>query len=251
MSRGLAWRFFVRDLRSQHRRSALGYLWIVLPPLVTAAAWVFLDRVGVVNTATGEIPYGVFVVAGTTLWQGFLDGLNVPLAKLDLAQSLITKHKVPPEALVTTGILDVLFNQAIRLVLATLLTVAAGVVIGWQVLLVPFGAAALVLLGVQIGSVLAPVGTLYRDVPRAVQLVTTLWFFLTPIVYAEPDGAAEVSPLNPVGVLLVSTRSWLLDTPPGPTTALVLWSGAVLLMLPMVFAFYRLVTPHLVDRAVA
>jgi lipopolysaccharide transport system permease protein len=248
VSRGLAWRLFLRDLRSQHRRSFFGYLWIVLPPLVTAAVWVFLDNRGVVSTAHGDVPYVLFVLIGTSLWQGFLDGLNVPFSKLDLAQGLLTKYKLPPEALVTTGILEVLFNQLVRMALLMVFYLVSGVSIPATIVFVPFGTLALVLLGIEIGSFLAPFGALYKDIPRAVQLATLALFFLTPIVYSSDGGLGTA--INPVAVFLVTTRDWMLTGAGGMTPALVFWSLVVVVLLPATFAVYRLATPHLIDRAV-
>ena len=248
LSRSLAWRLFLRDLRSQHRRSVLGYLWVVLPPLVMAGVWVFLDRTGVVSTEHGDVPYPIFVIVGTTLWQGFVDGVNTPFTKLELSQRMLTKFRVPPEALVATGILEVLFNQLVRMSLVVVFFALSGV--GWHatVLLVPIGVLTLVLLGIEIGSFLAPFGTLYKDVQRAVQLALLVWFFVTPIVYSSEEGRTAI---NPAAVLLVTTRDWLLTGATPRPVAFAAWCAAVVLLLPATFAVYRLATPHLVDRAVA
>jgi lipopolysaccharide transport system permease protein len=249
-SRSVGWRLFLRDLRSQHRRSLLSYTWIVLPPLVSAFVWVFLNEAGVISTSDGDVSYGLFVLIGTSLWQGFVDALNVPFEKLSRVQGMITKYRLPPEALVIVGILEVSFNQAIRLALVLAVFVFSGATIHPTILLVPIGAAALVLLGVQIGSALAPFGALYGDVQRAVQLATLVWFIITPIVYSV-DQVGGLNRLNPVAVLLVTTRDWLLT---GDTRWPWFFAGTVLvtvLLLPLTLAVYRLVTPHLVDRAAA
>ena len=248
-SRGLAWRLFVRDARSQHRRSLLGYLWILLPVLASSFVWVFLDDQGVIDTEHGDVSYGVFVLIGTSLWQGFVDGLNVPFTKLDIAQGMITKYKVPPEALVMTGILEVALSQTVRMALVAIVALVAGVDSSALVLLVPLGVLALVLLGVEIGSFLAPFGLLYKDVPRAVQILTMVWFFVTPIIYSSSD-APKLDALNPVSILLVACRDLVLGEH-APLALAAGWSIAIVALLPFTFALYRLATPHLVDRAVS
>lgn len=248
VSRGVAWRLFLRDLRSRHRRSLLGYSWILLPPLVTAMAWFFLDQSGIVESGEGQIPYAVFVLAGTTLWQGFLDGLNAPFDKLTASQALITKFKLPAEAFILIGLADVLFNSTVRMALLCVVYLFSGVEVVPTVVLVPIGALALIGFGTALGALFAPLGTLYPDVQRAIGLITMVWFFVTPIVYSA-DKAGGLQRLNPVGVLIVTTRDWMFtgrtDEPLGFVMVLVV----TLLMLPMAFVLYRLAAPYLVDRA--
>jgi lipopolysaccharide transport system permease protein len=242
-------RLFLRDLRSQHRRSLLGYLWILIPPAVTSLAWIIFDQSGVLTTDHGDVPYPVFVIIGTTAWQGFLDGLNVPFAKLDLAQGLLTRYRLPPEALVASGLVEVGFHQVFRFALAVVITALSGIELGWTLLLVPFGAAALVLLGAAIGGFLAPFASLYGDIRRAAQLGAVVLFFAAPIVYSPPDGNA-VSAFNPVSVFVVTTREWFLGEPLTMGTPFVVFSILLLATLPFVFALQRIATPHLIDRAV-
>lgn len=243
-------RLFLRDLRAQHRRSLLGYLWILIPPAVTSVAWIIVDQTGVLTTDHGDVPYPVFVIIGTTAWQGFLDGLNVPFTKLDLAQGLLTRYRLPPEALVASGLVEVGFNQAFRLAVAVVIAALSGVGFGWTLLAVPLGIAALVLLGAAIGGLLAPFASLYGDIRRAVQLAAVVLFFASPIVYTPPDESA-ISAFNPVTVFIVTTREWFLGEPTSMGAVFVIWVGLLLAVLPAVFALQRIATPHLIDRAVS
>lgn len=243
-------RLFLRDLRSQHRRSLLGYVWILIPPAVTSIAWIIFDQTGVLRTDHGDVPYPIFVMVGTTAWQGFLDGLNVPFAKLDLAQGLLTRYRLPPEALVASGVVEVGFHQAIRLALVVVIAALSGIEFGWTLLAVPVGAAALVLLGASIGGLLAPFASLYSDIRRAVQLAAYVLFFAAPIVYSAPD-ASSISKFNPVTVFVVTTREWFFGEPLSMWTPFVFWFLLIVAALPAVFALQRIATPHLIDRAVS
>lgn len=248
ISRGVAWRLFLRDLRSQHRRSLLGYLWIVLPPLVTAGAWVFLNRSGIVTTPTTTVPYAVYVFVGTALWQSFTEALNAPFSKLTAAQAMLTKFKLPAEAFILIGLAEVAFNTVVRLVLIVAVIVLAGDGLSASSILAPLAVIALVGLGTAIGSSLAPLGTLYGDVQRTVTLIATVWFFLTPIVYS-PDQVGDSQRLNPVAVLLVAARDWFFGDDLRWTGAFIGWVGLVAITLPLTFVLYRLAAPYLVDRA--
>ncbi|HEY0257850.1 MAG TPA: hypothetical protein VGC39_10435, partial [Candidatus Methylacidiphilales bacterium] len=61
-SREVAWRLFLRNLRSQYRQSVLGYLWILLPPLATMLLWVYLNWTKTVAIGRTDIPYPIYVL---------------------------------------------------------------------------------------------------------------------------------------------------------------------------------------------
>ena len=86
-SRELAWRLLLRNIQSQYRRSLLGYLWALLPPLVSTLVWVFLRGARIFNVGETDIPYPAYVLVGTLLWQSFVEALNSPLRQLSAAQS--------------------------------------------------------------------------------------------------------------------------------------------------------------------
>ena len=75
----LAFRLFIRDLKSQYRQSFLGFIWVLVPPLLTAGLWVFLNNNKIINVAETKIPYPLFVMIGTILWQVFAESVNQPL----------------------------------------------------------------------------------------------------------------------------------------------------------------------------
>jgi len=244
---GIAWRLFLRDLRNAHRRSLLGYAWIVLPALVNALAWIFLEDAGIVNTGDSEISYALFVLIGTTLWQSFIEAINAPFDKLGGAQSILTKFRLPAESFVLIGLGDVLFNTLVRMTLVAVVYVFLVDSMPLTVIVAPIGALALIGFGLAIGTILAPVGTLYSDVQRAVILLAGIWFFVTPIVYS-PDEVSGAQAFNPIAVLIVTTRDWLLTGDTRWPWAFAVVVGVIGLAVPVAYLAYRLLAPHLVDR---
>src|SRR3954454_15156204 len=57
----------VRDLKARFKQSLLGPIWIVFQPFALLVAFA-VGFNGVGNVDTGGIPYGVFALAGVTLW---------------------------------------------------------------------------------------------------------------------------------------------------------------------------------------
>jgi lipopolysaccharide transport system permease protein len=240
----VTWTLFVANLQTRYRRSWLGALWLLLPTIGTTLVWVYVQRRGLVSIAPAAVPYPVYVLAGTIFWQVFLDALNAPLQQLTLGRQMITRSRVPHEALILAGVLEVLLNCAVRLLVLAPVLVAFHVPVHATLLLVPIGVAALTLLGLTLGLLATPAGMLYDDVGRAITLVTGFWFFLTPVVYATPS--LGILRLNPVTPLLDATRAWLISGPMAGGFALV--AGMTLPALLVAWLFQRVARPHVVAR---
>lgn len=238
---------FVRNLLVQYRQSVLGYLWLLLPPLVLALVWTFLGRANVLHGPAPAVPLPVFVLAGVFLWQGFVEALNSPLQQLSAVRSTLAKVKVPHEAFVVAGMGVVVFNLAARLVVLAIAMVWYGVPFQATLALAPVGMAALLGLGMALGWVVALLGLLYTDIANALGVGLNLWFLVTPVVYVLPPPYAHFFNLNPVTPLLNTTRAWLLgQVAVAPEFWLV--AGLAAAGVGLGWLAYRLAQPHLVVR---
>lgn len=241
---------FTRNLRAQHRQSWLGYAWLLLGPLAVTLTWVYLNATNIINVGPTALPYPVHVLAGTLLWQLFVEAINSPLQQLGSSNELITKARVPHEAILFSGILQILFNFGVRLVLLLGVLFWFAVPLQVSMLLVPLGIGALMALGLALGLLLTPLGLLYQDVGRGLGLLLGFWFFVTPVVYPEPTAwpASLLVGLNPVTPLLLTTRDWLTGQSAGALGAFALTALVCALLLIFGWLIYRLARPHLVAR---
>jgi lipopolysaccharide transport system permease protein len=243
-SPAVAWRLFRSGVQARHRRAWLGYLWLLLPTLGTTAVWTYVRSRGLIDTGSTSLPYVVYALSGTILWQVFADSLVSPLQQLATTRQLVTRSRVPHEALILAGVFDTLLNCAVRLLLLACVMLANGVLPGREVLLVPIGIVALALLGLTIGLFAAPIGLLYEDVGRALTMIAGFWFFLTPVVY--PTAARGLLRFNPVTPLIETTRQWLTSGATiGPFAAV---TGGAAAALIVAWLFHRLARPHVVAR---
>jgi lipopolysaccharide transport system permease protein len=243
-STGVAWRLFRSNLQARHRRAWLGYLWLLLPTIATTLVWVYVQSRRLVAIAPTALPYPVFVLAGTIFWQVFVDALNAPLQQLAGGRQLITRSRVPHEALILAGIYEVFLNCAIRTIALAAVLVAYRVPVGATLLGLPVAIAALASLGLALGLFAAPLGMLYDDVSRGLLLVTGFWFFLTPVIYPTP--ARGMLRLNPVTPLLDTARNWLTGGPASAGFAAV--AVATIPALAAAWLLQRLARPHVIER---
>lgn len=249
-SRELAWRLLVRNISAQYRQSLLGYAWAFIPPLFTSLIWIFLNSQDILGIADTEIPYPAFVIIGTVLWQTFTDALNSPLQLVDQSRAMLSKINFPREALILTGIGQVLFNFAIRTLLVVFVIVWFQVPVQLGMLMAPLGVLAIICLGTMIGLLLTPLGMLYQDVGRALGFGTQALFFLTPVIYPVPQAswAATLIQLNPVTPLLVSTRDWLTIGQASQLPGFFWVFSLAVLLFFIAWIMYRIAMPHLISR---
>lgn len=249
-SRELAWRLFVRNTSAAYRRTALGYVWAFLPPLFTTVTFLFLQHQKVLSLDTGSIPYVVFVLAGTMLWQTFYEALNAPLKLAGQSKVMLAKINFPREALIVAGILEVCFNFLIRMVLLVPVLIAYGFYPGLGWLAALGSLLALVMTGTVIGVLMLPIGILYEDVEKGLPLIAGVWMFLTPVVYAPPtEGPARwLMILNPVSPLLAQTRDWLTGGPSAHLGLSLIVATLFTLLSLLGWLLYRISLPHIIAR---
>ena len=248
--RGLAWRLFVRNISSRYRHTFFGYLWAFLPPIMTAGVFVFLQRAGYFTVGQTQVPYTLFVLTGLILWQAFADGVYAPLRLVQQSHSILTKVNFPREALVLAGVGEVLFACMIRLVLLLMAVICFGVSLPWTAVWFPFGVLTLVGMGIALGLLITPVAMLYHDVGQALPLALYLWMFLTPVIYPVPASwpGNLLMLVNPVSVVLDTTRDWLFSGSPQYLSGFLAVSGLTVLTLFAGWFLYRLALPILIER---
>lgn len=249
-SRELAFRFARRNISAQYRQSLLGIFWAFVPMIISSSIWIFLNGEKIINISTTDIPYPVFVLSGIMLWQGFTDMMNAPLQSVMSNRGILTKINFPREALLFSGFLESLFNFSLKLLLIAVVLLIFGVVPDYAVIFAPVGILMLFLLGQTIGLLLLPFAMLYSDVTRAVGAVTSVWMFLTPVIYPEPKGTLGkiLGTYNPVAPILTTTRSWLTGTAPPSLDSFFIVSGCTIVAFIFGLLLFRIALPHLIAR---
>jgi lipopolysaccharide transport system permease protein len=257
---------FVRNIRGLYRQTALGLFWAFLPPLANTAVWLILRQAGAIDlwpsdsqTDPGTPPgtsgnlavsYAVYVVTGMVIWQSFVEAFQLPLQTVNANRNMLGKLRFPRESLLLTGILEIFFNFAVRMIVLIPLLVLAGP--GWTVgmLASPLLVLGLVALGLGLGLLVMPPGMLYHDIGKLIAVAVPVWMIITPIVYGTPDNwdSNPLNWLNPASPLLTLTRDLLVFGTSGIGTSAIVWA---ILAVPLLLAgllCYRLAIPVLVER---
>jgi lipopolysaccharide transport system permease protein len=250
MSSFLAWRLIVRDLSAQYRQTMFGYLWAIFPPLVTTLLFIFLNKSQIIRVPEAGMPYPVYVITGTVFWQLFIDSINAPLNQVHGNTAMLTKINFPKEALIISGVIQVLFSFAIKLILLILVIFYFEVPIKLTVFFIIIPILGLLGIGTLFGTLLVPLGVLYKDIQQGLNIIMGPLMFLAPVVYPIPaqELLSAIMKYNPITPLILAAREFILNG------CAVSWSSLIIVIIfTSVFLFigwilYRMVLPLLVER---
>jgi lipopolysaccharide transport system permease protein len=249
-SRELGWRLFVRDISAMYRKSLLGIFWAFLPPIAMGLVFIILQSKRILNLGETNIPYPVFVLTGTILWQVFVESLNAPLRSVISAKPMLAKINFPREALLLSAFYQVIFNFLIKCLVLSAILIIFKVQVTWGALLAPLAILMLILLGMTLGLLLTPIGTLYTDVASGLILLTQFWFFLTPVVYPPPQSFpySLLATLNPVSPILIAARDLITIGNITNIQPFLIVSCLTLLILLVAWTIYRIALPIITER---
>jgi lipopolysaccharide transport system permease protein len=249
-SRELSIVLFRRDMKAQFRQSVLGYAWLFFPPIATTLVWIFLNRSGVVQVADTGMPYPAFVMIGSLLWQAFLDSLTKPISALNAAKSMLVKLNFPRISPVLAGIAETTLTSAIRLVLLIPVFFYIGMFPAWTIVFFPVPYIAMVLLGTAIGSLLTPIGLLYTDIGRAIQVLGQFAMYASPVVYpvASLGLLGWINRINPVTYLLETGRATLVGGPWDALPVAAAVTAAAFVLLLIGWTIFHVTVPRIIER---
>lgn len=170
----------IRDIKLKYRRSVLGYVWSILNPLLvmTVLAVVFsaMFRRNIEN-------YPVYLLIGRTAYDFLTSSTNQAMRSVTGNAALMKKTYIPKYiftlAKVTSGLIDFVFSLGALLIVM----VVTGTKFYWTCLLVPVVFIQLYLFCLGLGFLLAVLHVFFRDIQYIYRAVTTMWLYLTPIIY--------------------------------------------------------------------
>ncbi len=246
----LATRLFKRDIKAQYRQSFLGFFWVLIPPLLTAGLWIFLNDNKIINVGETVIPYPLFVMIGTILWQIFAESVNQPRVSVNSDKAMLTKINFPREALVLSGFYTISFNLIPKFLVLIAACYFFDVTLNLSQLYFPLGIIILSLSGFTIGLLLTPASLLIPDIARGIGIFLPFVMYLTPVIYPTPASGnfSLLMSYNPLATLINTSRDWLTGqiTYIPHTFSLIAIIAFILLLIGIIA--YRISMPIITER---
>jgi ABC-type polysaccharide/polyol phosphate export permease len=166
--RRFMWHLARTDLKGEHYDTAIGQLWVILDPLLTAAVY-FLFRS--VIKPSGSAANRAEILAHL-VWAVFFFTYTSH-AIMDAARSLLQGRQL---------ILNASFPRA-ALPIVSILKSILGRPFGLSLLWLPLIVAIQTVFNLGLGLLLAPLMVFYRDTGGFLPYITRLWLYVTPALY--------------------------------------------------------------------
>ncbi|MDF2805118.1 MAG: transporter permease [Cellulosimicrobium sp.] len=208
-------RFGMRDVVLRYRQTAVGVVWVLIQPLVSAGIFsiVFGQVAGL--SSDGK-PYFIFSYVGMLAWTLFSGVLNRSAGSMVGSQALISKVYFPRILVPLSGILSVFLDFVIALALGIVLLFVYGINPGWPALLLPVWAVLIAFLGAGLGLAASAIMVRYRDVAYVLPWIVQTLLYASPVAYSVSAVPANLQALfnaNPLAWFLDLFRWSLLGTP--------------------------------------
>lgn len=248
---GLAWQLFLRDLKSEYRQSIFGLTWAAIPPLVSAALWIFLNKQQIISIDSPGLPYPVFVIISMLLWSSFAQSLVMPIQAMNKGRSIMAKLNFPKEALLLAGLFEVIFDLLIRIGMIVIVLAIFKIGFFTTMLLAPIGIISLIMLGFTIGILVLPIGMLFTDISRIIQMSLPLLMLLTPVIYPQPRGnlGIMINRFNPVSPIITTARDWIFGKQALYVNDFLTITGITLLALGIGMILFKIALPFIIERS--
>ncbi len=241
--RSLVRNLISRDLKVRYKRSALGFVWVTLNPLLTtivlSIAFSFLF-------GRSQPKYPVFVLGGLIVWNLFAQGSVAAMSNLIGNGGTLRRMYIPPSVFVVSSVGSALVNLFFTIVPFFLIAFALRAPMSWTWLYVPIPCIQVMLFTLGIGLIVSTMVVFFNDVYEMYLVVLTAFNYLTPVFYPIsilPPWLQALENYNPmylfvsaaqkavVGTALKTSTGGTLYLPPSIPdlhTQIVAWATALL-----------------------
>jgi lipopolysaccharide transport system permease protein len=213
--REILYMLVLRDLQARSRQAYLGYLWILIQPLLMTGVFTFLVQRVLGRADQSPVPYPLFVLAAIVPWQFFATSLTDSAESLVKNVDLVRQVYFPREILAVYPIFARLVDVGVGCLALAAFMLYFGVAPSGWVLLAPIVLIELMLFAAAFGLLLSAANVGWRDISRGLPLLLFLLLYAVPVLYAVESVPAAIRPfydLNPLAFLVDTFRAAVLGT---------------------------------------
>lgn len=209
LQRNLIWELTARNLKIRYRRSIFGFLWTVLNPLLNALVFGFVFSVLLKSPVDRFV---LFVIVGIVTWNAFASSVLEAMSVITGSANLVARVRFPHEVLPISTVLASMINFVLALPSILIVMIATHTPLAPQIILLPWVLVCLFCFSLGIAFMSAATNVFFRDTRNFLDVVMSLWFFLTPIIYnldiafRTRQGQRLVYWLNPMASLITLLR---------------------------------------------
>jgi lipopolysaccharide transport system permease protein len=164
------------------------------------------------------VPYPVFAFAALTAWTFFSNAISTAANSLVGSTHLVSKVYFPRLLIVLSGLGTGIVDLAVSLLVMLGLLAYYRIGISWHLTMLPALTVIICCCAFGVGSALAALCAIYRDVRYVVPFLLQIWMFASPVIYSltlVPAARRWIFYLNPMAGAIDGFRSALLGLPFG------------------------------------
>lgn len=187
-----------QQLILRYRRTALGYLWTLINPLlmmsVMAVVFATLFKADLKT-------FTVFLFTGMIPWNFFSSVVSQSGSSLINNEGLIKKIYLPKVIFPLSVVLALLIDSVLSFLALFLIILAIGGSLSWAALFIPVAYLLLFFFALGIGLITSVAMVFFRDLQHVILIAMQGLFFLTPIFYKNDALVGKIGwlvGLNPV-----------------------------------------------------
>lgn len=232
------------EVRQRYMGTAAGTIWAVLQPLSIIAVFWFVFSVGFKAVGPNNMPFLAYFLPAFIAWMYFSEVVNNSPQMIISKGYLVKKTVFPSEILPIISLISLFWVHLIIVGISFLAILSQGYAFTWKVLLLPLPVGLLLVMTLGLGWLISSINVFYRDAGQIVQMLTNIWFWMTPIVWAidiVPLSYRFLFDLNPFYLIVEGYRFVLIDSYAFPDRPLLWVSG-------LVFAFGSLISGAFIFR---
>ena len=178
--RSLVTNLVARDLKVRYKRSALGFLWVTLNPLLTTTV---LSIVFSFLFSAIQPHFPVFVLGGIIIWSLFAQGSVAAMSNIVGNSGTLRRMYIPPSVFVVSAIGSALVNLFFTIGPFFVIALAFGAPLGWTWLYVPVACVQIAIFTLGVGLIISTLTVFFNDVYEIYLVLLTALNYLTPVFY--------------------------------------------------------------------
>ena len=217
-----------RDIKVRYKRSALGFFWSLINPLMqTLVLTIVFKHVLKIQQPN----YSAWVLAAILPWTFFQNSVLDAAQSILLHYTLVKKVYFPREIIPLSSVISNLIHLGLSFLVFLVYALVIGIHFGPMLLWLPLLVFFHFLLNVGVALTVAAMNVYYEDVKFIVQIVVNLLFYTCPIIYTtahivawdeglthgqnlaspESDRLFFLYRMNPVASLIIAYQKVLLS----------------------------------------
>ena len=175
--------FVAQDLKVKYRRSALGFLWSLMNPMLQMIV------LSAVFSLMFHIPnFTLYVLSGIVCWGFFSTSVDACAVSIIGAESMLKRQYFPKLVFPLSAVTQNLVTLCLSL---TALLILVGPFVGFRLspalLILPLSFACIFAFTLGVGAIAAVITVHFRDMLHLITVFLGALFYLTPIIYPLED----------------------------------------------------------------